>query len=73
MKAARFAVVAGILVLAVLAASCQSRPQTAANAPARPTPQQIADSLARIAKIERGHVTFVSYCAMCHGLDGSDE
>ncbi len=71
LKAVRFPILAGVLVAAVAVGSCQSRPKPTASA--QPSPQQIADSLARIAKIERGHLTFVSYCAMCHGDGGNGD
>jgi mono/diheme cytochrome c family protein len=71
MKVARFLIVLGIAVSIGLLAGCQAKPTpTTANGP---TPQQIADSLARIAKIERGHQAFTSYCAMCHGDGGNGD
>lgn len=71
MKVARFSIVVGILAAAGAIVSCQSRPKPAANA--QPSARAIADSLERIAKIERGRVTFVSYCAMCHGDGGNGD
>lgn len=70
MKVARFLFAVGLLA-GIALAGCQAKPQS--TTAAGPTPRQIADSLARIASISRGHETFVTYCAMCHGDGGNGD
>lgn len=61
---------APVVFIAALAVSCQ--PRTPSGTPA-PSPQAVADSLAKIAAIERGQHAFLSYCAMCHGDGGNGD
>jgi mono/diheme cytochrome c family protein len=69
MKVARLLIAFGFIGGLALA-GCQARQQATSTGP---SPQAIADSLARIASIQRGHETFVSYCAMCHGDGGNGD
>lgn len=55
----------------VAAISCQPRTQdTAAGGDAA---KAAADSLAKVAQLERGHKAFLAYCAMCHGDGGNGD
>ena len=71
MRAGRFSIVLG-LAWVLLLGGCQARQKTEA-ASSQPSPQAIADSLARLAQIERGQHAFISYCAMCHGNGGNGD
>ncbi len=72
MRFARWMVCA-VAAFAVLAAlGCQPRTQETGTT-GQPSAKAVADSLARIAQIERGHKAFVAYCAMCHGDGGNGD
>lgn len=71
MNPSRLLLVPGALALVLTLVSCQAR-QTGSTA-SRPSPRAIADSLARMAALDRGKEAFVAYCAMCHGDGGNGD
>ena len=71
MNASRHVIALGLLLTGVIAiAACQ--PRTKADTPAA-NATIVADSLNRMAALQRGQQAYLAHCAMCHGDGGNGD
>jgi len=72
MNAGRFLMMSALLAVVLSLAACQSLPG-GGGAESETAARARADSLARLAQLDRGKEGFIAYCAMCHGDGGNGD